>query len=892
MTANRLTRHSTKIFSNLLVCSFLMLATAIGAQAQNPDDESSSEEGEEEGDIWAGTEEIVVTGTSRASVLSDIVRSNSVTAFDAADIEAIGAADISDIASFTPNLEIVVAGSTSPTFFIRGIGLNDFNANAAGAVAIYTDDVPLNSPALQLGSIFDIENVAVLRGPQGTGPFRNASAGAIKLYSRKPTGSFGVTFSAELGNYDARTFQGSLQFPITPETLWARFSFRSTEREGTFKNRCAGAPAIADRLKQVGGIGKPSVGYCGETVAGGKFSRVDPNMPTWLNSRSNWSTRAVFLFQPDLHGDVDMDWLLTVRGSRRDEPSFVGQSIGTTGNQRFIDETLGHPELRDDTLDLREPIFGTLGGVDLGGYVDPDIERALDKKLTKLLKQCAPCTAGERTARRFSSRRAVADDLARDLDSDPYTGNISHAGGTTNDTYGVSLKGSIEIGDSLELTSIFGYDGWQRRVDIDLDFSPNTLFQIDTRDKGWQIFQELRLSGQLFESLDEVFGGPLEWEIGGFVLTEELDVAVDIDNGDAPQLGGAASGRRYTQDILSLAGYGTFSWDFWDAFTLDGGVRFNYEKRQMHYELFVIGPSFETDSKLVGQEPTGTIRMTYRPTEESSLYAKYTHGWKSGTFNATGSVFLGVTHANPEKIDAFEVGMRGSYFENRLNLSAALFHYTYREYQLFTALTAFQTPPQFIILNASDVELYGAEIEAAILPWQGGRLEIKFSWLEGTFLNFVQTQLRTRTIQQPFFEIIPVATDLSGNRLLNAPEYSIVLTVQQAIPLGRYGTLIPRWDGTWKDVTYFDATEGRGLPNADLDLILPKNTIGQQGYWIHNLRLTYVVPDESIVIAAWVRNVADQSYKAFSADLSGFAKTTLHFIGDPRTFGVTTSIEF
>ena len=51
---------------------------------------------------------------------------------------------------------------------------------------------------------------------------------------------------------------------------------------------------------------------------------------------------------------------------------------------------------------------------------------------------------------------------------------------------------------------------------------------------------------------------------------EELDVAVDIDNGGAPQLGGAASGRRYTQDILSLAGYGTFIWDFWNAFTLDG----------------------------------------------------------------------------------------------------------------------------------------------------------------------------------------------------------------------------------------------------------------------------------------------------------------------------------
>ena len=98
------------------------------------------------------------------------------TAFTPEELAAIGAAHISDLANFTPNLEFVVAGSTSPTFFIRGIGLNDFNANAAGAVAVYQDDVPLNSPALQLGSLFDVENAAVLRGPQGTGPFRNASA--------------------------------------------------------------------------------------------------------------------------------------------------------------------------------------------------------------------------------------------------------------------------------------------------------------------------------------------------------------------------------------------------------------------------------------------------------------------------------------------------------------------------------------------------------------------------------------------------------------------------------------------------------------------------------------------------------------------------------------------
>jgi iron complex outermembrane receptor protein len=878
------------LLSPVLFLFFVLIFVSSSAHGQDGSDGGSSSGSQ---DVWAGVEEMVVSGSTAGGILADVARSNSVTAFDSKDLEAIGAADISDIANFTPNLEIVTAGSTSPTFFIRGIGLNDFNANAAGAVAIYTDDVPLNSPALQLGSLFDIENAAVLRGPQGTGPFRNASAGAIKVYSKKPTGDFGASFSAELGNFDSQDYQGSIQFPITDESLWARISFRSSTREGTFRNRCAGAPAIADREQQEPGIGKVDQGYCGENVAPNQFSNVDPNQPEYLNSRSNWAMRGVFLIKPDLSGDIDMDWLLTVRGSRRDEPSFVGQSIGTTGTNRFIDETLPANELNDVSKDLRPPIFGHLGGGDFGGFIDPDITRATEFTFNQLLTECTPCTPAEAFGRKFQAERLVATQLARDLKDDPQLGGVSHDGGTTNDTYGTSLKGSVEFGDSFELTSITAFDGWQRVVDVDLDFSPNTLFEINTEDDGWQIFQELRLNGQSFDDLDEIFGGPLDWEFGAFVLAEDLNVDVKVDFGVANGLSQAPKRREYNQTLLTLAAYSSFSWDFWDAFTLDGGVRMNYEKRQINYDLYIISTlPRNSKTRLIGEEPTGTIRMTYRPNEESSIYAKFTHGWKSGTFNATGSAQLGVTTARPEKIDAFEVGLRGSYFENRLQLSGAIFHYAYEDYQLFTSLTAFQSPPQFVILNASDVELYGAEVEATILPWDGGLIDVKFSWLEGTFLNFVQTQLKTQTIQSPFFAIIPVSTDNSGNRLLNAPQYSITLTLQQAIPLGRFGALVARWDGTWKSTTYFDASEGRGLPNQDLDLVLPRYTIGQSPYWIHNVRLAYITPSENLNVAFWVRNVADESFKAFSADLQAFQKTTLHFVGDPRTFGVTTSIQF
>ena len=87
----------------------------------------------------------------------------------AGDLQALRIEDITDLANYTPNLEINTAfAASSPTIFIRGIGLGGYNANALGSVAVYHEGVNINSPAIQLGQLFDIEGIDVLRGgPRG-----------------------------------------------------------------------------------------------------------------------------------------------------------------------------------------------------------------------------------------------------------------------------------------------------------------------------------------------------------------------------------------------------------------------------------------------------------------------------------------------------------------------------------------------------------------------------------------------------------------------------------------------------------------------------------------------------------------------------------------------------
>src|SRR5262249_27320035 len=181
-------------------------------------------------------EVIRIKGRAVTGIQTEVPQS--VTQFSQADLQALGAQNVSDLAKVTPNVEIKTSGSTAPTFFIRGVGLSDFSANAAGAVAIYRDDVAINAPAIQLTPIYDLENVEVLRGPQATGDNRNASAGSIKMYSRKPTGNLGSELRSTFGNYNARDFEGAIEAPLVDEVLASRFAFRWTQRDGTAQNRC------------------------------------------------------------------------------------------------------------------------------------------------------------------------------------------------------------------------------------------------------------------------------------------------------------------------------------------------------------------------------------------------------------------------------------------------------------------------------------------------------------------------------------------------------------------------------------------------------------------------------------------------------------------------------
>ena len=184
-----------------LKCSFPLLiispALALPAHAQ---------EVEEGGDI-------VVTAQRRSENLQDVPIS--ITALSGESVERLGIKTSADVAAQVPNLTIKQSFANSvPQIFLRGVGVNDPNANANGAVGIYADNVNLVSPSALTFALFDTDRVEVLRGPQGTLYGRNTTGGAINFLSKRPGDAWEGYVTARYGRFDDKQVEAALTAPL------------------------------------------------------------------------------------------------------------------------------------------------------------------------------------------------------------------------------------------------------------------------------------------------------------------------------------------------------------------------------------------------------------------------------------------------------------------------------------------------------------------------------------------------------------------------------------------------------------------------------------------------------------------------------------------------------
>lgn len=181
---------------------------------------------------------IVVTATKANSSLEDTA--GSVSVISAGDIGAGGIQNVSDLSSAIPNVSVGDQFGVNRTF-IRGIGLTSIDLGADGAVAFLQNGAIISRPAAQLSGFYDLQQVEVLRGPQGTLYGRGATAGVINLVTARPTDELEGYGRISYGNYDAITVEGAVGGPITNGVM-ARVAGKYENRDGYGVNLFTGNP--------------------------------------------------------------------------------------------------------------------------------------------------------------------------------------------------------------------------------------------------------------------------------------------------------------------------------------------------------------------------------------------------------------------------------------------------------------------------------------------------------------------------------------------------------------------------------------------------------------------------------------------------------------------------
>ncbi|MFZ6846439.1 TonB-dependent receptor [Undibacterium sp. RuTC16W] len=181
-------------------------------------------------------ETVIVTANRRSENIKEVPMSISAIKGEALDTYNTSGQDIRALASRVPSLNIESDfGRVFPRFYIRGLGNTDFDLNASQPVGLIYDDVVQENPILKGFPIFDVDQVEVLRGPQGTLFGRNSPAGVIKFESAKPTNVFEGYANLGLGNDKAVNFEGAVNVPLNSD--WAmRLSGQSQSRDDRVTN--------------------------------------------------------------------------------------------------------------------------------------------------------------------------------------------------------------------------------------------------------------------------------------------------------------------------------------------------------------------------------------------------------------------------------------------------------------------------------------------------------------------------------------------------------------------------------------------------------------------------------------------------------------------------------
>jgi outer membrane receptor protein involved in Fe transport len=690
-----------------------------------------------------------------------------ITALSQEQLTATQTAGGPDLVKQVPNLTFTKTNFTGYSIQIRGIGTQAISVTTDPAVAVAMNDTPFIRNHFFEQEFYDLGQVEVLRGPQGTLYGRNATAGVVNLITARPTDQFEAMASAEFGNYHQRRFEGMINLPIVDDRFDIRIAGEWTKRHGFSFN---------------------------------EYNNQD------IDGRDLWSGRATIGFKPTENLQTYFIW---EHFSESDDRLRSGKQLCTT-------------DYEPDHVGGQDVVNGGELLVSIGAYLSQGC---------KMGSLYSPAAYGVPDGYSLPYYTAPAfGGLVTNVNpylSDKQNPDLRVINTQINPTYKanndiVEFKADYQVTPSLTFTSESGfnhdflwstedYNRFASSPGVFLPNGPNGITdangvmcdpQLGCSDKlvaedlsvehSWQASQELRLASH--------FTGPFNFSVGGNYLHYETEENYYVfintltafswqeggssgsgqitrppwtegvsDNSQClgayggfryhdPALGGGSpeanacvyidpnpigqlndNGHNYflSQNPYVLNSYAAFGETYYDIFKdlkIVTGVRWTED--QKHFvdvpsQLLADGWGYPTDGTVDQQWDaiTGRAALNWTPqldfTDQTLVYGSYAHGYKAGGANPPGPVLPQFAEGDsnpvhpltfrPEFIDAFELGTKNTMFDGALTLNANMFYYNYQHYQISEIVDR-----TAINLNFN-AHVKGAEIEATWDPIPGLR---------------------------------------------------------------------------------------------------------------------------------------------------------------------------
>jgi iron complex outermembrane receptor protein len=755
-------------------------------------------------------DEIIVTARKREENIQAVPIA--VTAFSSRDLFEKNVQTLADLKFVTPSVTVQTDTFRQDTVNLTIRGIRNFPSNGVqfdSAAAVYVNGIYIARTQGLTGTLFDIDSVQVLKGPQGTLLGRNATGGAVLYTTREPEESFGGHASLTGGDYGRREGQFVVNVPIT-DKVFARAGVSFSETGGYLKNIFYN-PVTGER--------NDTPAFGSRKLAGLFSVKFVPDETTKVVLRGD--------FDSEHHTGHGYHSIAAYEGT-----------LPSTGAVGSTVTPVSRPSICNIPLTCNQ--FTDLDGRISGPYYSDVATRTVN---TSPLGYNTILASLARQAGDFWSI-----DQARNAYNEGHFQNIS---GTVDKDFGdvtVKLLGGYRWTSSEGKGVTRGAPYFSMTNDfVDPDYDAYTA--------------ELSATGNQFDN-------KLDWTTGLFFFQESANNQGVVNRILSPHQVRAqpVTGRQITETDTtgssgkntSYAGYAQVTYSVLPDLRVTGGVRYTIDKRRAHITNTstrypatatsnaaiansVFDPSpfvfngitysgvtrscaltdgngvlrpfadcfFDVERKF--KKPTWTVSLDYDLMDDTLVYFTARKGYRSGAINS-GATNAAVTVAQPENVQDYEIGLKSDWYlfdmPVRSNFAGYLTNYRNIQVQNNLPYVVFAVGPggvpctqaifnagqcsgatsDAVTLNAKSARLYGGEWDISLKPtseltlsWNGSYMRAKYTDFSftpppGYLQPATGSNLTGKPFPLPAWTMSGVATYALGGERLGLPVEHVALT--------------------------------------------------------------------------------------------------------------------